>query len=301
MDENTLRDRLQGTEEEAVLLAVAEDGGHSFPEVVDAVTGGRADTVRVVSNLQELGLVDREQSLAYDIRLTGLGSRLATQITESRTSGRDRSDAVRGGLLRWLARPDMFATHTRDFVGEPSASAWAVPFSDGEVQAASDLLTERGLIKSHGAWGAATGFRPEITPEGRAAVESGEPISVYVRGGRPSADVTNTANFHGGNVAGVQLGGQGNTMHVVQNVTHEERTQVLAGVAEVRQTLADAGVVSAELDSALAAVHEEAAKPDASRPNLRERITEAVAVAAATQGASLALQGIAGLLNVIPM
>ena len=126
-------------------------------------------------------------------------------------------------------------------------------------------------------------------------------MSDYVRGGPSFGDVTNTANFHGGNVAGVQVGGRDNVMHVVQNVTHEERAQVLAGVAEVRQMLDAAGVDSVDLSAALDAIHDEAAKPDANRPNLRERIVEGVAIAAATEGVGLALNGLAALLNVVPL
>ncbi|WP_082807493.1 hypothetical protein [Janibacter terrae] len=300
MDDNAVMDRLRGTEEEAALLAVAEGGGQVWPGAVDKVTGGRRATVGAVSALQDLGLVDREQSAAYEVTLTRRGRRVAERITDSRTDGRDRADAVRLGLLRWLkARTERPGTADL-YAEDEEATAYGVPFTVEEIRHAVAFLREHSLIVGTGSMQGPF-LRPGLTPEGRNAVDSGLAVSDHVRGGPSSQTFNNTANFHGGNVAGVQVGGQGNSMDVVMTVTNEERTQVLAGLAEVCQTLDDAGVTSPEVREAVEAIHEEAAKPDASRPALRERITEAVAVAAVTEGAPVILQGLGALLAMIPM
>lgn len=299
MDDNALADWLRGTDEEAVLLAVAESGGEAGPSVVDEVSGGRRETVYTVQRMQDMGLVEREQSMAYEVVLTRRGHRLAERITESRTDGRDRADAVRLGLMRWLkAHPERPETADH-FAYDETATAYGVPVTVDEIRHAVAFLREYSLIVGKGTLQGPF-LRPGLTPEGRNAVDSGQAVSDYVRGG-PRTQTSNTTNtlINHGHMGGGQVG-DGNTQHVVMHVTHEERAEVLAGVVEVRRTLDEAGVNSPEVRAAVEAIHEEAAKPDASRPALRERITEAVAVAAITAGAPVALEGLGALLAMIP-
>lgn len=90
--------------------------------------------------------------------------------------------------------------------------------------------------------------------------------------------VTNTTNVSGGYVGGIQTGGSGNTMNVTQSVAPMEQAGIIAKVAEILSALDGVEGVD-NLRFAVEAIGDQAAKPDATKPNVRQKVIDAMTVA----------------------
>lgn len=268
VDLNSLMRDVRGTDIETVLLAVR---GHR--ELADDELSPETQ-YGVKTWLKDRGLIHSE-SVAGDFSLTYDAQRLADELHRSRTSGEGRRDLVTRAIAEVIdAGGDEREAITVD----------GVEVTDRERQVVLDRLAKWDLISVVRSWG-----EEIVRADARPALAEVTDIRGLLRdhyeerGGVIDQRVSNTANVSGGNVSGFQVGGSGNTMHVTQTITPSEQAGVLARVSEILRELDD--VEGAEdLRGAVEEIQEAAAQPDQSKPGLRQKVIEAVAVAGATQG-----------------
>lgn len=301
MDVHTTMRKIRGTSIEEVLLVVADAGGESHLRPIEEAVGiDRRDVGEVAGYLRDLGLARRDQSLAGEVTLTHLGQQVAEAVERSRTTGQYRSDAVQGALLTWLEAANN-PKSTDEFVGHADATAYDRPFTELEISEATVYLQSKALLRGVDSWGG-TLFRPEVTPEGRAMLRSGEPVSEYLRtGGQASYyDQSNSTTFGGDNYGGVQTG-PGNVQHVAVmavTITQDQRSTVLDGVDALLRELRVSEVDGAKpVEETLQSVRAEAASSQATQHSLRDAIAVAIGTAAATKGTEFVTNGLADLLR----
>jgi hypothetical protein len=262
--------------ETALMQALADGGQASFSDVVRAV-GGEGAAAVACNNLWEMGLVEKDRSLASEITLSADGRAVAEDIARSRVRGADRRAAVQKAILRWLsdgAQPGEVAA----FVGHPTATSFQIPFSEEEVTEAGAALDEWGLIKTYKAMGPRY-LKPRITHEGREAADDARTPYEFVRqGGSITYNNTSTTNIGDGNtIGGVQTGGQGNTQSVRQSLTTDSRIQILAKVSEVLSALPEDA--DPAVRTAVEAVRDEAADEKSTVQSMKEKALTAMTTA----------------------
>lgn len=299
MDVRGTASQFSGTPAEDVLLAVMKAGGESGRGAVrEAASVDDGDLVDIVQELRSLGLVREDPSMAGEIELTSRGKQVAEEAARSRTSGPARADAVRRGILAWLA-DNPYAGTTEEFVGTAEATAYDLPFTATEVSRQTDYLHSKGLISGTGAMGemGAVLLRPEVTPEGDAALISGTPIEVYVRGGGSYYDQSNTTSFGGDNYGGVQTG-SGNVQHVTVNLSREERTEVEREVDALLDRLDQEDDGSVEtVREALVAVRTEARAETATPSTLRDKMAIAMSAALTSESTTFVVSSLGQLVS----
>jgi len=119
-------------------------------------------------------------------------------------------------------------------------------------------------------------------------------------GGRPSHHYSNSTTFGDGNTVGaVQTGGQGNTANTIQHITTDLRAQVLGEVGGLLGALDKADGDTTDLRAAVEAIRDEAASDEATRTTLKDRVTNALVVAGASESGHLIAQGLAHVLGVV--
>lgn len=267
MDLNPLIREAQGTHIEAVLLDVR---GHrpladgQLPE----------EALHSAKNwLDAHGLI-LDENLASQFGLTYDGQRLADALHRSRTSGEGRRDAVTRAVAEAIdAGEDEREVATVD----------GVEVTDRERQIVLDRLARWDLISV-----VRSGGEEIVRADARPALAEVTDVQGLLKDhyeGRGIVDqrVSNTTHVSGGTIGGFQTGGSGNTMHVTQTITPSDQADVFARVSEILREL-DEVEGAEELRGAVEAIQEAAAQPDQSRPGLRQKVFEAMAVAGATQG-----------------
>lgn len=108
---------------------------------------------------------------------------------------------------------------------------------------------------------------------------------------------TNTNNFSDSTVGIAAAGGEGNTLHAVQTITNDERSQVLEVLGELRSGMGDdvpSGVVEA-VDALESAALDQAA----TKAGLKERTAIAIAAAATSSATSFVLARLADIMALV--
>lgn len=299
MDARTVSSRIKGTPIEEVLLAIMEAGGEARPGSLARGTGlDPRDLAEVGEELRSMGLARRDASLAGEVTLTHQGKQVAQHISRSRDSGPDRADAVRRGILQWLTETPN-AEATDHLVETESATAYGKPFTAEEVEAETEYLQSKELLAGVNTWGGGL-YRPEITPEGRAALRSGIPVEEYIRGGSAYYhQQINSTSFGGDNYGGVQTGGSGNVMHSTVNLNQDQRRFVQDEVGQLLRRLdTEASTVDAEpVRKALETVLTETTTEEATPSTVKGRIAEAMAVAATSETTKFVVDGLADVVR----
>lgn len=272
VDLNNLMRDVRGTDIETVLLAVR---GHK--ELADGELSPEAQ-YGVKTWLNDRGLIHSE-SVAGDFSLTYDAQRLAEELHRSRSSGEGRKDLVTRAVAEVIeaGRDEQEVTEVN-----------GVEVTERERQLALNRLEKWGRISVVRAWGNEV-VRADALP---ALVEITDIRGLlrdhYEGQGIVDQRVSNTTNVTGGTVGGIQTGGSGNTMHVTQTITPSEQADVFARVSKILREL-DCVEGTEELRDAVEEIQEAAAQPDRSKPGLRQKVIEAMAVAGATQGVEEAI------------
>jgi hypothetical protein len=159
------------------LLVWASDSAHSGHSLGDAGKALDADADVLYGILKEFwdsGLAkDSERMMVptmNSVFLTGEGSATARKIATASKDGGKRRSAMRNGIVDWLSSVGG-ASGLSDFLEDPRASFFGVPYSEDDVIAAGDYLKEKGIIKG---FGTASGelVRPSLTSEGLDCADS---------------------------------------------------------------------------------------------------------------------------------
>lgn len=298
MDVQTTTRKIRGTSIEEVLLFVAAAGGESHLRPIEEAAGiERRDVGEVAGYMRDLGLARRDQSMAGEVTLTHLGKQVAETVERSRRTGQYRADAVQGALLTWLEAAK-FAKSTDEFGGHADAIAHGLPFTESEISEATAYLRSKEFVGGVDSWGG-TLFRPEVTPEGRAALRSGEPVSEFRKTGAHASyyDQSNSTTFGGDNYGGVQTG-HNNVQHVTVTITQDQRSMVFEKVDSLLGELRAGEVEGANpVEETLQAVRAEVASSQATQHSIRDAIAVAIGTAAATKGTEFVTSGLADLLQ----
>lgn len=292
MDIPSIIRRLRGTDEEILLLATHEAGGETDPQTVMGTDHNDPSPSRAADALRSLGLAEGEPSLAGEVHLTRLGRRVAEMVMQSRTRGEDRWDAVTKAVA---ARVIEGPTHD-----------WRVPMVDDvqvtedELTVAIDRLKRWGCLQSIERW---QGGIARALPLDRIHEVPGVvgPLKDHFEGaGISSVDnsVHNSSHIVNSTVGGVQTGGSGNTQHVAQTISMEDRVHVLASVGKI---LAEIPVNedTQALREQVTSILDEAGRNETTSSQIKDRVVLAIATAGATKGVDLALNGLAQLLGTL--
>lgn len=280
-----------------VLVAVFEEGGEASLSRVEEVTGDPMTAAEQGDLLRAKDLADSddEAPLSSGVTLTPLGIRAAKAVVESRTTGNDRVEAVRRGLLQWL-NANRECERVSEFIGHDSATSYGRPFTMEEVEDETEYLLENVLIE-----GKAPPRRssmkapsrdlkdPRLTSRGREALMSRRPISDFVAGRPPSQsfDYSTTykdsAHVEGSTFSGSSLAGQGNTVINNGPVTIDQRREILSTIDSALTSLAEEGMDASEAREAMTDLREAAADESIPRSTLQEKfLTTTVASATST-------------------
>ncbi|MGO1568542.1 MAG: hypothetical protein ACTHXC_10975 [Brachybacterium sp.] len=225
------------------------------------------------------------ESLAGDFDLTYDAEQLADALQKDRTSGEGRWDAVTRAVAEAIEAGQRYPeVDTVD----------GAEVTDRELQVGLERLARWELIDVVGDGGRI--LRADARP---ALVEvsgvRGLLKDHYEGGQGPGHRVSNTTNISGGTVGGVQTGGSANAMHVTQTITPVEQADILAKVTNVIDTLAGVEGVE-ELRAAIDDIRDTAAEPAPSKPALKDKVIEALAIAGATRGVEQVIAPLAQLL-----
>jgi len=270
MEMNQLIKQAQGTNIETLLLA--------HQNLREPAEGELTDVARVGAKswLRQHDLMHDERA-SGGFSLTHDGQQLAQALHRSRTNGERRWDMVARALAEAID-----GDSDQDSVIEVDGAA----VTDKERDLVLERLERWDLIKVLRAWGNEV-VRVIAKPRLSEVFDVHGLLRDHYDAGRGSVDNSVTTNISGGNVGGVQAGGSGNTMHVSQTITLAERTDVLAKVVEIMAAV-EAIDGAEELRQAVAAIETTAAEPSASKPRIKEKVLEAMAIAGATQGVETA-------------
>lgn len=273
---------IRHTDAERALIVVAEHDGDVEPSVntIRAILGEQAGS-RAYWKLKELGLIERDTSLAAEAVLTEDGRRLAQYIMGLRgRGGPARNEASRRAVLQCLA--ENAGIGSLDALIEDGASAFGVPFSRDEIDESATWLRARGLIESvdmlqqdH--------IRPSITADGREVLVAsvGSTIDEYVRRrstGTPvlhQPTMTQTITNHG-TIGAAQLG-HGNHATVTQAIPEDNRRLVLAKIDELER-LPETQTIPG-MASAVSAIRSEAQKQEATKDGVLAKVGSAFGTA----------------------
>lgn len=229
-----------------------------------------------------------EENLAGQYHLTYDGELLADALQASRADGEGRWDRVTRETIAAIQ-----AGRQPDDVTVVDG----VPVSERERQLAIDRLERWRLIKALRAWGGQV-VRALPLPALAETVGIVGPLKDHYEGrGYVDQSVRNTTNISGGNVAGVQTGGSGNTMHVTQHISALERAGIASKVDSILQVLA--GVDGADgVRKSVEEIREVAILPGATKPTVKQKVIEAMTIAGGTAGV---VQATVMLAQLLPM
>lgn len=195
-----------------------------------------------------------------------------------------RAWRIKRAVLRWID------DQGNKGAGSPSPTPESVaayanwdlePISEDEIAAATEYLSEEGLIKGIGSWGGGV-LRPKITSKGQLMVASGRELYED-----PSSGTTysSTVTVHGS--SGVAVAANSNNVEQNVSVNTAERANALAdAIAAARDSIADpeAQEAAAELERE---IRQEAAAQAPDRTRLAVLAREAMQKVATAAGTAL--------------
>lgn len=285
--------QIRGTAAEKVLLNSHSAGEPCFRSVYGAGVTDERSAVAAAQQLRAMGLAVRENSMAGELELTGEGKELAEMVVRSRENGPERWENVQRAMLRFVA--DTSPGRAFEILDSTHALVDGRAITQAEAEMALDFLTSNGLLQTIRT-DQADDLRPRVTNNGMYAMH--EPnIRDYVERGFVSVsnDYSTNTNVSGGTVGAV-VGGQGNTTSVAQNISRDERTQVLALVDRVLSGLNDS-VEDASLRSKVHEIKAEAEGPGTSKAGILSKARDALLLASATEGGRSVIKWIGQIIS----
>jgi hypothetical protein len=305
MYEVQLAEHLRESLAEVVLLRISQEGGEVNREELEEIAGGPQAGLEAVHVLQGFSLSAVNDSITGEVTLTDLGRRVAARIQSSMVSGSRRADAVQRAILSWLKDHEGEPATVLAFVGNDEAVAWGVPFTEREVNEATEFLIQREYIRAFST-DQLGGIRPRITPDGRAALRSGLPISEY-GGSSNHTTYDNHSNVTIGpqaQIAAFQAGGHGNVQIAEQYIGADLQADLRGRLAELTTLARDLGDESGaeEVRQTLAEMsdvidHGET-KPSVLRGMAQKALLAGV-TAVGTSGGQALMQGLAHLVRML--
>lgn len=241
------------------LLVWASDSAHSGHSLEDAgkALGPEPDVLYgILKQFWDSGFAkDTERANVPSLNsvfLTGEGSATARKIAAASNNGGKRRTAIRNGIVDWLSSVGE-PYGLSDFLQDPRAAFFGVPYTEDELIAAGDYLHDKGIIK-----GIQTGsgefVRPSLTSEGLDCADGhSSDVQAYLNRSQTLGGDTliSVSDSYGVNIAN-------RSSHVSQSVgiTREkinEIQQLVASYEQARMPL----LLDAENDSRLTELSEE--------------------------------------------
>lgn len=271
-----MMERLSESQKDALLVALGQPNGTAqLADLRNEAGLDHDEAIEVSRELRGLGLAQSDVSPVEETALTTRGTRVAGMVRDSRQSGPDRADTVQGAFLAWLTEQPQPAAGPLAFLNSRQADAAAAPFSEDEAYEAVDYLESKGLVESLGSRRADGRLNVvRVTPEGRAALRSGQPVSRYLSQGQGShvdnrfSNTFNNSPLHG---SAVQTG-IGNQQEV--HIAWRQREEFVAAVDRVLEQVQDD-----PLRGELLELRDTAAQPDASQGTVRDMFIRVLATA----------------------
>lgn len=289
--------QLDERHEDAMLLAAASPGHRVFPgDLSEALHWDHDECLEVMSEIVAAGFGETDRSAAAELTLSGRGRREAQRGQQSRKSGSSRTESVQRALLTWLAAFDRYEPVTR-FLSDPSAVAFGVPFAEDEVCQAVAFLAAHNLVTTRHTF-SDPHAAAYISAEGRAALNSAEPISEYTRATPRTYHYDHsTTSISSGDYSPIQYGGGNNTQTVAHVVQWPERQQFITAVDRLSELAAGDAI---DLRPRLELLKARAQEPSPNVSSLKGLILDIVGNAAGTVGGQALLVGLAALAPLLP-
>lgn len=295
MNDHHVREQIRGKAAEEGLLFLHESGGRaSQDDFARALGPSPYDAHQVVQELDELGLV---KAVDFDlIPLSHQGQRLAQIIVRSRVDGPDRRDAVQRAILERLSEGSGLGTAS-DFLGDPKAIAFGVPFEVDEIKQAAQFLFDNQLIMGFKSMAGLQ--RLTITYEGGYALHSSSLIVDFLKRGGSTTYDNSTTNIGNGNTIGAfQTGGRANSQNVTQTVNPATRMSIANKATELLGQLPEPA--DSKLRKSLEAVRAEATSETVESSSLQALVLAAMASAVGSGLGESFMQELAQLAQMIP-
>jgi hypothetical protein len=219
---------------------ISDHGGTAPRQIVDLAPlfdGLEQAAAQIVAGhleaLEADGLIRLQKGLAWggwsaDVQSRGID--VIEDLRDRRGDRLARRQAARDAFLRWLYDCTLngdVCPNSADFPGTKFGDYYGEPFTDQEVEAASDWLRDEEYIAGTSVWGAGV-VRPTITTKGEKSVESKTSVNAQANPPAPYSVTTVNVTGSGNNVAA-------NSSNVSQTTTvtmTEDNSRQLLGLAE---------------------------------------------------------------------
>lgn len=289
-DDEILRE-IRGSDAERLLLALVAATGPLGPS--SAATALETDVRSALAadqRLEELGLVSPDKRAVHSIELTSRGRGVAARVSQSRTAGPDRWDAVERAV----------ATSLIESKGWQVQEVEGVPVADHELQLAIQHLKQWRLVKAE-TQGDGTFYVVMPTNLIHEVPGIAGRLRDHFEGASSYADNRNTTTIHGGTVGAVQTGGSHNTQNVSQTITitAPQQAEALGIVGALLGALDRADDDVDDLREAVEAIRDEVTTGEATKSSVKDMVMGALITAGASESGHLISQGLAQLLSVV--
>lgn len=286
-DDEVMRE-IRGSDAERLLLSVTESQEQYFPSDARALfEGDSAAASWADEQLERLGLVSAERSLADEITATPRGRAVASRILQSRADGPERWDRVARAIATSLIQTGGWRIDEAD----------GAPVTEAEERLAIQHLKQWNLVKAQPR---ADGKIHVVLPLDRIHEVPG--ITGLLRDfyeGVPSYnDHRNTTTIQSSTVGVVQTGGHHNTQNVSQTITTTQQAEALVLVGSLLAALNRADDVD-DLREAVEGIRVEVSRDDATKSTVKDKVMGALITAGASESGHLISQGLAQLLSVL--
>ncbi|MEC3853457.1 hypothetical protein [Paenarthrobacter ureafaciens] len=148
---------------------------------------------------------------------TGAGTAKAREIATASTNAGKRRLALRNGIVDWLSSVGE-PSGLSDFVDDPRASFFGVPYTQDELSAAAEYLQDKEMVKGYAAWGGEI-LRPSLTSDGIDCADSySADVQSYLNRSQTVANNTNVT-VHGS--TGVNIAANSNYVNQSVGISQE--------------------------------------------------------------------------------
>ncbi|MFK4083650.1 hypothetical protein ACI2LF_06045 [Kribbella sp. NPDC020789] len=247
----------------------------------------RDDALEIASKLKAAGLVAIQAAFggASTAALTTQGRERVREIRASRDDAGMRAVACRDAVLDWLYKEKhggAASPNIDNFRRDPRSYFEGTPFTESEIDGATNTLKQRDLVSGQGSWGGGV-MRPTITAAGEEVVEAwGGSIGAYLQS-RSNAGT----NMHQHNYPGAQGAMAGHNVYQTQLNSGLQVSEVLSLLTTVRSEIAALPPGDGESAIALVRVIEDEIKegqPDRTMLSAAGKRLATVAAKAGTAG-----------------
>lgn len=217
---------IKGTVAERIFLWLAETAEHpSPPQVAQALNLLEIDAQTACHWLEELRLVEFDNSMAMTMHVSIQGQGSAKRLLAERASGKDRRLALHTSLLNRLSAGTLLRESMADFAVEQGTDG--SPFTEQEIRGGMAYLQERGLIKGvRGPDGQL--LMPSLSADGRDCVDHfGSDIQAWRLSPGPGMVTHNRTTFNNSPGAQSMTGSPGAQQTATVTISADNRHQLL--------------------------------------------------------------------------